>query len=188
MEWRYRLKELRGIAFNDHFVIKVPCWQTAVGNLSWELSLSSVAFYKFWLSGQRVGNLLASLFLWLYFWEDTETSITAPPVPFCKRWRWQHVPVQLPHCKNRAINTGNCSGSSEISQTSSFSELSWSLCLWAHCVLGNRCVTGKGIASVHPSAADTTICCSIWGCWNLSSLLHGMLQLKQEPGHKQQEN
>lgn len=120
--------------------------------------------------------------------KDTETSITAPPVPFCKRWRWQHVPVQLPRWENRVINSGNCSGSSEISQTSSFSELSWSLCLWAHCVLGNRCVTGKGIASVHPSAADTTICCSIWGCWNLSSLLHGMLQLRQEPGHKQQEN
>lgn len=42
-------------------------------------------------------------------------------------------------------------------------------------------VTGGGIASVHTSAADTTICCSIWGCWNLSSLLLGILQLRQSP-------
>lgn len=117
--------------------------------------------------------------------------ITALSFSFCKRRRWQCLPVLPPCCeeKEKAVNTGqvfrHCR---DGSQTSKLQGLSWSLCLWAQCVLRKRCVTRGGIASVHTSASDTTICCSIWGCWNLSSLLLGILQLRQKPDHKQQKN
>lgn len=116
--------------------------------------------------------------------------ITALPFSFCKR-SWQCLPVLPPCCeeKEKAVNTGQlfrrCRDGSQISN---FHCLSWSLCLWAQCVLRKRCVTRGGIASVHTSASDITICCSIWGCWNLSSLLLGILQLRQKPDHKRQKS
>lgn len=117
--------------------------------------------------------------------------LTALPFSFCKRRRWQCLHVLPPICdeKEKAVNTGkrfrHCRDGSQISN---FHGLIWSLCLWAQCVLRKRCVTCGGIASVHTSASDTTICCSIWGCWNLSSLLLGILQLRQKPDHKRQKN
>lgn len=65
------------------FVIKVPCWQMAgAGEVGRELSRGSAASYKSCVSGQRAGNLLAILFLLLYFWEQPLREV--PKISACQ--------------------------------------------------------------------------------------------------------